>query len=126
MAHNEQAAANLARDLAAIPCAGRTLCVFGCFADKDLDAMLRELGGAVDRWFPTRPGGARDLAADVLAAELAARGYAAAEPAATPATALNLARAGARPGDRILVTGSFLMVAGALQFIGEAAGPMGL
>jgi dihydrofolate synthase/folylpolyglutamate synthase len=119
VAHNEQAAGNLARDLASIPCSGRTHCVFGCFADKDVVAMLRALKGAVDRWYPTSPGGGRALAANDLAKLLDAEGLSCAAPSPTPAAALALARERALPGERIVVTGSFLMVAAIMSDRGQ-------
>ena len=90
---------------------------------KLADALEVDLGALLDRDDATEPAPARTTAqpAPEPVAEPAP-----AEPAATPAAALDRARAEARPGDRILVTGSFLMVAAAMQAIGEAAGPMGL
>jgi len=119
VAHNEQAARNLARDLGSMPCSGHTHCVFGCFADKDVTAMVQALSGQVDLWYPTRPGGGRDLEPGALVKVLRSVGI---EPAAaTPSVvdSLSLARSTARAGDRILVTGSFLTVSAAMQSVGR-------
>ncbi len=115
MAHNEQAAGNLARDLASMHCSGSTRCVFGCFADKDGPAMVRALAQRVDLWYPTQPGGGRDLPAVDLAALLARQGVEQAPLSPDASAALERALADAGPRDRVLVTGSFLTVAAAMR-----------
>lgn len=117
VAHNPQAALNLARDLKSIPCAGATHAVFACFRDKDAPGMLRALSPAVGHWHLASPDdGERALSAEALEQLLIASGV------ETPrecynsvAEAFSEARRAARPGDRVLVTGSFLAVAAALE-----------
>jgi dihydrofolate synthase/folylpolyglutamate synthase len=116
VAHNEAAARVLAENLADRPCAGRTLCVTGILADKDVDGVARALAAAVDGWFLCGIDGARGL----RAAELAGRSgvFAGAARCTDVTGAMHAAGAAARPGDRIVVCGSFLVVGPALQLLG--------
>ncbi len=121
VAHNPQAAGNLAQDLASIPCSGITHAVFGCFRDKDAAGMMNALRSQVDVWHLAFIGGERARPAQDLANILNQSGVAA--PSHTHDSlkqALQQVRAQARPGDRVLVTGSFLTVAACLEHLGEA------
>lgn len=116
VAHNVQAARNLARDLGSIFCGGRTHAVFACLRDKDAAGMTEALSPQIDCWHLTSAGGERALGIEALEQALGAAGV------ATPrrcygsvAEALSGARREALPGDRILITGSFLTVAEALE-----------
>ncbi len=122
VAHNPQAASNLAQDLRAMPHAGRTHCVFACLKDKDAAGILTLLAPLVDTWYFAGLHGARARPPAELGAALAGSG--ADSPAAfylDVAGALAAARAAARSGDRIVVTGSFLTVADALAVLAPAA-----
>jgi dihydrofolate synthase/folylpolyglutamate synthase len=116
VAHNEPAARVLAAHLRERPCAGRTLCVAGILGDKDVAAVARELSTVVDQWFICGIDAPRGLPA----AELAARSpvFAGATLAGDIGAGMHLAAGAARPGDRIVVCGSFLAVAPALQLLG--------
>lgn len=116
VAHNEPAARVLASHLRERPCAGRTLCVAGILGDKDVAAVARELSGVVDQWFICGIDAPRGLPA----AELAARSpvFAGATLAVDIGAGMRLAAGAAGPGDRIVVCGSFLTVAPALQQLG--------
>jgi dihydrofolate synthase/folylpolyglutamate synthase len=116
VAHNEPAARTLAANLAARPCAGRTLCVAAILGDKDVEAVARLLDPVIDQWFLCGIAAPRGL----TAAQLAARSpvFASATLADEVAAGMHLAAAQARPGDRILVCGSFLAVAPALMLLG--------
>lgn len=119
VAHNAQAAAVLADQLEARPAKGRTLLVLGMLDDKDHRAFARALQGRVDSWYLAKlddPRGATGTALAGAVAEVAGEGgYGAFDGVAA---ALGRARADARPGDRILVTGSFVTVAGAMRSLG--------
>lgn len=116
VAHNEPAARVLARNLAERPVAGRTLCVAAILGDKDIAAVARELSGAVDLWFLCGVDAPRGLSAAALAARSPV--FAEARLAADIATGMREAAATAQAGDRIVVCGSFLAVAPALQQLG--------
>jgi dihydrofolate synthase/folylpolyglutamate synthase len=116
VAHNEPAAQVLARELGARPVAGRTLAVLGMLEDKDAAAVVQALAGTVDEWILCTLDLPRGLGAAALRARL---------PDATPvageagdvAAGCALARARSRPGDRVLVCGSFHTVGPALQWL---------
>ena len=116
VAHNEPAARVLARNLADRPAAGRTLCVAAILGDKDIGAVARELASAVDQWFLCGIDAPRGLAASALAARSPV--FSGARLARDIADGMRQAARTARPGDRIVVCGSFLAVAPALQRLG--------
>jgi dihydrofolate synthase/folylpolyglutamate synthase len=116
VAHNEPAARVLAANLAARACTGRTLCVTGILGDKDIAAIAAALDPVVDDWILCGIGAPRGL----LASSLAARSplFAGALQAVDVAAGMRLAAQRARPSDRIVVCGSFLAVAPAMQLLG--------
>ena len=124
VAHNPQAARELAAWIDAHPPAGRTLAVFSALADKDVAGIAAALGERIAHWYVAGIGdaGARGLDADAVAARLAAvipgdRRSTHADLAA----ALVSARAVATPQDRIIAFGSFHVVAAILAgFEGDA------
>lgn len=116
VAHNPEAARELALNLDALPCGGRTLAVVGMLGDKDIGGVLAVLHSRVDRWYPAGLAVPRGAAAERLAAALAMAGVAvgAITPMSSVAAALAAARRDAAAGDRIVVFGSFHTVAAAL------------
>ena len=116
VAHNEPAARVLARELAARPVAGRTLCVLGMLADKDVAAVVQALAGSVDEWIPCTIDAPRGLDAASLRARLPGAMQVGGE-AQDIAAGCELARARSHAGDRVLVCGSFHCVGPALQWL---------
>ena len=117
IAHNPPAARVLASLLAERPCEGRTLAVVGILGDKDAPAIAAELAPAVQQWFLCALEGPRGISA----AELAGRiGSAVPNPALAGSVreACEAASAAARPGDRVVVCGSFHTVGPALEWLG--------
>jgi dihydrofolate synthase/folylpolyglutamate synthase len=116
VAHNAPAAAELARELAARPIPGRTLAVAGFLDDKDVAAIGRVLHDQVDGWVLTTLPPPRGLDAGRVQERL---GLGAAPLATCGAVmqACAAARALARPGDRIVVFGSFHVVGPALEWL---------
>jgi dihydrofolate synthase/folylpolyglutamate synthase len=117
VAHNPAAAATLAASLQAAPVPGRTLAVCGMLGDKDVPGVVGSLAGEVDLWFAASSEGPRAIT-DV---ELGRRALAAGvgmTPAGEIPAALARAAAAARPGDRIVVMGSFHTVGPALASLG--------
>jgi dihydrofolate synthase/folylpolyglutamate synthase len=112
VAHNPQAAAVLAENLAAMGRYPRTLAVVGMLRDKDLAGVCARLRGRIDRWYAATLDNPRGATAAELAAAIAA-GDPGADVREFPAPALALARAAEEAGldDRILVFGSFFTVA---------------
>ncbi len=121
VAHNPQAAGNLAHDLASIPCGGITHAVFGCFRDKDVTGMVKALEPQVSVWHLVCADDERALPVaeltDILQQSVATVPLQAHD---SLAQALTQACTQASPGDRVLVTGSFLTVAAALEHLSGA------
>jgi dihydrofolate synthase/folylpolyglutamate synthase len=116
VAHNPDAAAVLARNLARHRVSGRTLAVCGMLADKDVPAVLAALAGSVDRWFAAATDGPRGLSDTDLVALGAAQGIRM-TPGGTVREALQAAAHEAREGDRVVVFGSFHTVGPALSCV---------
>jgi dihydrofolate synthase / folylpolyglutamate synthase len=116
VAHNEPAAQVLAGNLQDRPCRGRTWCVTAILGDKDVAAVAQALAGVVDEWLVCGIDAPRGLPAAALAARSAV--FARATQAPDIVTGMQLAAARAQPGDRIVVCGSFLAVAPAMQRLG--------
>ncbi|MEX1082488.1 MAG: bifunctional tetrahydrofolate synthase/dihydrofolate synthase [Halofilum sp. (in: g-proteobacteria)] len=109
VAHNPAAASMLAQQLAR-PTGGRTLAVLGMYADKDIEAVVAELAPVVDAWFVASLPSPRGAAHERLSQAIGAIGGVIEASGADPATAFLSARAAVRPGDRIVVAGSFATV----------------
>ncbi len=120
--HNPQAAAALAEALDAQAAGGRTHSLYAALADKDHAGVVAALASAVDAWHlaGTLDAGARGFGADALAARLVETAAAAAPQHADIASAIPAVLATARPGDRVLVFGSFHAAAAALQALGSS------
>jgi dihydrofolate synthase/folylpolyglutamate synthase len=116
VAHNEPAARVLAQHLRDRPCAGRTRCVIAILGDKDAAGVAAALDGAIDAWVICGIDAPRGLSA----AELARRSpvFSGASMAADIVAGMHAAAARSAPGDRIVVCGSFLAVAPAMQQLG--------
>jgi len=104
VAHNAQAAAALADNLAASAFAPETIAVCGMLRDKDIGAVLRTLAPRITRWHLASLAGPRAAGAQELAQHV--KGDCFESPAAAFAAALE--RAG--ESDKIVVFGSFLTV----------------
>jgi dihydrofolate synthase/folylpolyglutamate synthase len=107
VAHNVEAARNLADNLAASGFAPETIAVCGMLRDKDITGVLRALAPRVTRWHLASLPGPRGATADELAINLRA---AAMERFSSPEAAFKAATARASEGDKIVVFGSFLTV----------------
>jgi dihydrofolate synthase/folylpolyglutamate synthase len=126
VAHNPQAARELAAWLRATPAPGRTFAVFGALGDKDVAAVAGVFEGLVDGWFLAGLAevGPRGIDVDAFAQRLAGTPAAEGVRHASVDRALAAALAQAQAGDRVLVFGSFHTAAAALQALsaeGEAA-----
>jgi dihydrofolate synthase / folylpolyglutamate synthase len=116
VSHNEPAAQILKENLADRPVGGRTIAVCGILEDKDAAQIARVLAGAAQLWIACALPGPRGGSAADLAARLAPA-IAVTHQAATVAEGCELARQLARPGDRVLVFGSFSTVTAALEWL---------
>ncbi len=120
VAHNPQAARELAAWLTQHPIAGRTIGVFGVLADKDPFSMIKPLTRCLSHLILSGldQDSERGLAVNALFHRLepipdlpATASY------ATPDIALNAAYRLAQPADRVVVFGSFYMAGAALTYI---------
>jgi len=116
VAHNPDAAALLAANLARYRAPGRTLAVCGMLSDKDVPAVLAALKGSVDHWFAATTDGPRGLR-DVDLAGQAARVGIVMAPSGAVCDAVRAAAREARAGDRVVVFGSFHTVGPALSCV---------
>ena len=118
VAHNVPAARDPARQSAAPAArAARSPCAASS-ATRTSAASPRRSPREIDAWILVTLAGPRAVSAQQLAAQLAARCAVDLAHAADVAEACRAARAAARPGDRVLVFGSFLTVGPALEFLG--------
>jgi dihydrofolate synthase/folylpolyglutamate synthase len=110
--HNPAAAKGLRASLGRLPAATRTFAVFAAMQDKDLTGTLAPFTDVVEQWFVTQASPDRGATGASLAALLAGLG---AQVTTLPdvVAACAAARARARPGDRVLVFGSFHTVGAA-------------
>jgi dihydrofolate synthase/folylpolyglutamate synthase len=116
VAHNAEAAHELARNLAALPCRGRRHAIFGVSADKDVPAIAAALSDWVDAWHLVPAPGARGMtvaalrdALDVGAPGAQSSGWASVDEAIIGTTD-RIAES-----DCLLIFGSFTVVEAALR-----------
>ncbi len=116
VAHNSAAVERLVEMLRAYACDGRTHAVFGAFKDKDIADMVQLMGEVVSAWYPCTLPGHRGASAQLISEVIRANlPHALIHPGSPDSMhALKMAQGQARPGDRILVFGSFSTVAEAL------------
>ena len=112
VSHNPQAAEALADALRHMPPAGRVQVVLGLMQDKDIHAFVAALAPLVDCWYPVALDTPRASTPAQLAETLA--GVVAQTPVIpciSVAVALQALQQQVKPGDRVLVCGSFHTVA---------------
>ena len=117
--HNPHAVAHLVSNLDQMGFYPYTWGVFGMLGDKDIDASLELLRNHIDHWLLCDLPGPRGRSAADLAATLERHGIRPGperriETFARPREALRYAKEHAATNDRIVVFGSFLMVADVL------------
>jgi len=114
--HNPQAIAVLADNLSGMGFFDRTHAVVGMLGNKDIRGALQPLKDKVDCWHAATLAGPRGTRAESLAAVISdARLGGAIICHDSPRAAMQAARGQAAESDRIIVFGSFLTVAGALE-----------
>lgn len=118
LAHNVQGARMLADALGTDVCAGRTRAVFGMLSDKDVGGVASIMCPLVDEWLISGLPGARGSSSEETAAQVAAAGADIIHVCGSVEEACQVAMARSRPGDRIVVFGSFQVVGPAMESIG--------
>jgi dihydrofolate synthase/folylpolyglutamate synthase len=117
VAHNPAAARVLAGNLRGHPGKGRTLAVCGILADKDAAGVAAELGGCIDAWWCVPTDGERGRSGNSLAEIVGKQVAATVAAAASTSAGCEAALANAKPGDRIVIFGSFHAVGPALDWL---------
>jgi dihydrofolate synthase/folylpolyglutamate synthase len=119
VAHNPQAARELAAWLRQAPISGRTFAVFAALGDKDIVGVVAALAGGIDRWFIAglEQAGPRGLDATAFAQRLAGGAAGSGEKFTNVDEALTAAEDQTQSGDRIVVFGSFHTAAAALRLL---------
>ena len=118
VAHNRQAARTLAENLRLLPGNGTTHVLIGMLKDKDRLAVFEALSPIVDVWHTVTLPQERGADAETLCGDLRQTGFTGAiNRYESVASALDIIRAGAVQGDRLVVTGSFLTVSAAIQHL---------
>ena len=117
VAHNPQAARALSAALGAMGFHSQTFAVFGMYADKDIRAVVDTMKVRVDRWYVAGLPGARGAPALMIVEKLRAAGVAQSAIHALDSigAAYRAACDAASDADRIIVFGSFLTVAAAID-----------
>jgi dihydrofolate synthase/folylpolyglutamate synthase len=121
VAHNADAALSLAASLAARPCRGSTIAVCGILGDKDIEAIVAALSRQVRRWIAVGLEGRRALPPAELASRIGRAGASSVLAVENVAAGMAEARLACRPGDRVIVFGSFLTVGPALAWLDAAS-----
>lgn len=120
-AHTPESLAALFRAIGAhVPC-DSVVVVFGCASDKDLDAMLRELGLGADKVIFTRSANPRAANPSELNRRFEEFSGKMSQVADNLDKALSAASRAVHRGDLIVVTGSFYLVGEAKVLLSERA-----
>jgi dihydrofolate synthase/folylpolyglutamate synthase len=118
VAHNPQSVRVLAETLRSQPCAGRTHFLLGMLRDKDIRGVFQIMSGLASHWHLTTLPGRRGTTSEFLYEQwLAAGGGAAVSLYTDVEAAYTWIQQLAVAGDRVLVFGSFLTVAGVAKLI---------
>ena len=119
VAHNPQAAQNLATTLGKEVCEGKTVAVLAMLADKDYPKVIEALSTSFDHWMLGSSEGVRGLSSLELADETAKCGITSNQVTIydTPVQAFAKAVEMASKKDRIIVFGSFVTVGAVLALI---------
>ena len=120
VAHNPQAAHSLAAWLNANPTLGSTFAVFGALEDKDVLGVVVELKNHVHHWYLAGLEGEspRGLSAIALAARVRGATGGQYDCFSDTPTALDAAISQTKTNDRIIVFGSFFIVAAGYRALG--------
>jgi dihydrofolate synthase/folylpolyglutamate synthase len=124
VAHNPAAAALYRESLDTLLPVRQTHAVFGAMGDKDLCGVLRLFVADVDAWFVCAVDSDRGASVEQIKNVLDGLSAGPVRAYADAVSACNAARAQARPGDRVLVFGSFYTVGPAMAALGLYCPPL--
>jgi dihydrofolate synthase/folylpolyglutamate synthase len=123
VAHNPAAARVLRLSLDELPTPARTFAVFGAMFDKDIAGVLQQFAELVSEWHVAQVDTERGASLASLLEQVAALGRGPAYGHHDVASACAAAEAAARPGDRVVVFGSFYTVGPAMAALGLYSTP---
>jgi dihydrofolate synthase/folylpolyglutamate synthase len=121
VAHNPHAARHLAARLGSDKVQGKTHAVVAMYADKDCESVLRHLDQVVDLWYFADIDDDRGESAVKLAYRLSTQQRSDTQTCGRVSTAFQMAKKSAVPGDRVVVFGSFPVVAEVMSDLGISA-----
>ena len=120
VAHNSQSVKALVENLKAIPFVGKNHLLVGMLKDKDHGEVLKVLSEVADTWSIVSLGQERGSDAKTLISDLSSFGINEnVTEFESVDEALNQLHQTSKPGDRIVITGSFLTVGAALRKLNE-------
>jgi len=117
VAHNPDAAKVLLANLTERHCQGRTYAICGMLADKDSQSVINVMADVISRWYLVPVQASRGAPAEQLSEHLVTLGITDSRLMANVPQAIEQARLQSRPGDQIIVFGSFYVVADALEWL---------
>ena len=115
VAHNQAAAGELAFRLETDAPAGETVAIVGALDDKDVEGVIQELQRGIDRFIAVTADSPRAIDAEALAQRIANASGKPCLEAESIGSALEFAEDSTGSDDRIVVTGSFYVVAPVLE-----------
>jgi dihydrofolate synthase/folylpolyglutamate synthase len=124
VAHNPDAAHVLAENLATLPASGRTIAVCGILGDKDIATIVDQLKDEVAVWILAGLDGPRAASLESMQERFRQAGVTVHSSAPDVIGACEVANSLARPGDRVLVFGSFHTVGPARDWHSSVSMPL--
>ncbi|MEJ2529870.1 MAG: bifunctional folylpolyglutamate synthase/dihydrofolate synthase, partial [Gammaproteobacteria bacterium] len=117
VAHNPEAARELAANLSQMPSEGRTMALFSALADKDISKIVEPLKELVDRWYIGEIDAERAASLEQMEEAMTAAGVAVSDISSHThlSAAVTKAMADAETHDRLIIFGSFYTVSEMMQ-----------
>ena len=120
--HNLEAVTALAGALRGESVPGKTRAVFAMLKDKDVGAAIEAMRPVIDYWYPAVLEDDRALSYEELRSVLSDSGITDPAEGRNPSACFEAALAESRPGDRLVVFGSFYLVGDILPLVSGRAG----
>ena len=118
VAHNAESVRVLVENLRKLPCIGKTHFLVGMLKDKDHLGYFKVLNEIADSWSIVSLDQERGCDANILISELDSLGINEnVNEYASVAKAIDMLHQSSMPGDRVVITGSFLTVGAALRHL---------
>ena len=120
--HNVEAVTALAGALRSESVPGKTRAVFAMLKDKEIGAAIEAMRPVIDYWYPAVLEDDRALPYEELRSVLSNSGITDPAEGGKPSACFEAALADSRPGDRLVVFGSFYLVGDILLSVSEREG----